>query len=94
MSDTAVLTRKLGAVDYNPTRYVAEISQRCVGKSVDHLFFISLSMICLYTFISNLSKNVIIIMDPDLVGSALIWLSGSGSGTFNADPDPRFLQKK
>ena len=31
-SDKGVLTRKLGASDYNPTRYVAEISQRCVGE--------------------------------------------------------------
>jgi len=30
-SDKAVLTRKLGAADYNPSKYVAEISQRCVG---------------------------------------------------------------
>jgi hypothetical protein len=35
-SDKAVLTRKLGAADYDPVRYVAEISQRCVGK----LFFV------------------------------------------------------
>ena len=31
-SDKAVLTRKLGASDYDPVRYVSEISQRCVGK--------------------------------------------------------------
>ena len=31
-SDRAVLTRKLGAADYDPVRYVAEISQRCVGR--------------------------------------------------------------
>ena len=29
--DVAVLTRKLGAVDYDPTKYVSEISQGCVG---------------------------------------------------------------
>ena len=29
--DVGLLTRKLGAADYDPTRYVAEISQRCVG---------------------------------------------------------------
>ena len=29
--DVAVLTRKLGAADYDPTKYVSEISQRCVG---------------------------------------------------------------
>jgi hypothetical protein len=33
-SDKAVLTRKLGAADYDPVRYVAEISQRCVGMLV------------------------------------------------------------
>jgi len=30
-NDKAVLTRKLGASDYAPPKYVAEISQRCVG---------------------------------------------------------------
>jgi len=30
-SDVGVLTRKLGAGDYDPARYVAEISQTCVG---------------------------------------------------------------
>ena len=29
--DVAVLTRKLGAVDYDPVKYVSEISQGCVG---------------------------------------------------------------
>ena len=29
--DVGVLTRKLGAADYDPGKYVAEISQRCVG---------------------------------------------------------------
>jgi len=29
--DVGLLTRKLGAADYDPTRYVSEISQRCVG---------------------------------------------------------------
>ena len=29
--DVAVLTRKLGAVDYDPAKYVSEISQGCVG---------------------------------------------------------------
>eukprot|EP00088_Acartia_fossae_P007094 TRINITY_DN13295_c0_g1_i1.p1 TRINITY_DN13295_c0_g1~~TRINITY_DN13295_c0_g1_i1.p1 ORF type:complete len:737 (+),score=136.76 TRINITY_DN13295_c0_g1_i1:32-2242(+) len=29
--DKGVLTRKLGASDYSPAKYVAEISQRCVG---------------------------------------------------------------
>jgi len=29
--DVGVLTRKLGATDYDPKRYVSEISQRCVG---------------------------------------------------------------
>jgi len=29
--DVGVLTRKLGASDYDPGKYVAEISQRCVG---------------------------------------------------------------
>jgi hypothetical protein len=33
-SDKGVLTRKLGAADYDPVRYVAEISQRCVGMSL------------------------------------------------------------
>ena len=30
--DKGVLTRKLGASDYSPVKYVAEISTRCVGK--------------------------------------------------------------
>ena len=29
--DVGLLTRKLGATDYDPVRYVSEISQRCVG---------------------------------------------------------------
>jgi len=29
--DVGLLTRKLGAADYDPARYVSEISQRCVG---------------------------------------------------------------
>ena len=29
--DLGLLTRKLGAADYDPSRYVSEISQRCVG---------------------------------------------------------------
>ena len=33
-SDKGVLTRKLGAADYDPVRYVAEISQRCVGMRI------------------------------------------------------------
>ena len=34
--DVAVLTRKLGAGDYDPVKYVAEISQRCVGGEEVH----------------------------------------------------------
>ena len=33
-SDKGVLTRKLGAADYDPGRDVAEISQRCVGMRI------------------------------------------------------------
>ena len=29
--DVGLLTRKLAAADYDPSRYVSEISQRCVG---------------------------------------------------------------
>ena len=41
--DKGVLTRKLGASDYSPVKYVAEISTRCVGKTsqlIDWLMFI------------------------------------------------------
>ena len=36
--DKGVLTRKLGASDYSPVKYVAEISTRCVGKTSNHYY--------------------------------------------------------